>query len=486
MDITTLQARYSLFALGFCLLLLAGLVLNVALYGLNWSCLVVFVLGIALAAGMYFSTRRWLRPLAQLNRIALEISEGRFDSRITGIAATDEMGRLCWNVNDMLDQLEPYFREVETAFKCASDARHWRRCQPAGLHGAFRTNMENLNVSLDAMARTTQEQMRNQLISLVQGLSSRSLTSNLASSQADLVAIAEKMKTVVEEANRTNTDAQASETSVAAVVRQLAEIADKVDHASHASAELNARGSEIQEAVALINGIADQTNLLALNAAIEAARAGEAGRGFAVVADEVRKLAENTKSASESIGRIMDGLMREAATMLEDSSAMLSITGKSSTVVSEVADRFRQFAASAGTTLSKANHVMDQSFASLIKVDHMIYKQRTYMALNSGGEEQYAKPVSVDSTACRLGKWYYEGDGKARFGTVSSYRDMEQPHAQVHRNAHAVLQLIGQGWENNIGLQHEIYNHLEEMERGSDGVVETINRMVADKYSTGA
>jgi methyl-accepting chemotaxis protein len=481
MDRFPLLFRYRLIGAGFAFFLLANFAITVIVDGFHWLPLIVLVLGLALIARMLQVTSRWLAPLAQFDAIAREVAAGKFDSRITGYSDTNEIGRLCWNLNDMLDQLETYFRDVDVAFKSTAESKFHRRMQTTGLRGTFGNNLNSINGCLETIATTNHQHMRNQLMSRVQALNAANLLGNLASSQADLVAITEHMKTVVEEANRTSADAQTSEAAVKVVVSQLGDMTHRVEQSAQTIGELNARGQEIQHAVALINDIADQTNLLALNAAIEAARAGEAGRGFAVVADEVRKLAENTKNASESIGRVMGNLMRETQTMLDDSAAMSEMAHGAAGVVGELAERFRQFASSAVNTLTKTSQGMEKSFASLIKVDHMIYKQRTYMALNSSGDEQYVKAVKVDWHGCRLGKWYYEGDGKARFGGGASYADMEKPHADVHRCAQSILPIIAQAWEKSPALQEELYSNLECMERGSAGVMETIDRMVTEK-----
>lgn len=138
---------------------------------------------------------------------------------------------------------------------------------------------------------------------------------------------------------------------------ELQEIARKVDGASSGIQELAERSREIDGIVQVIKEIADQTNLLALNAAIEAARAGEQGRGFAVVADEVRKLAERSSKATDEITAMIRAIQADTTGVVESMQAVKPQVARGVEVAEEAGHSLQEISQGAGKTLENIKEV---------------------------------------------------------------------------------------------------------------------------------
>ena len=245
------------------------------------------IVGVGLAFGI---ARSILRPVRSLAASLREIADGDGDlTARVNVKSTDEIGVLATNFNRFVENLHGIIGEVRSATESV-----------AGASAEIAASAEEMATGLNQ-----QEQQSQAVAAAVEEMSQ------------SVREVARKSSDAASAATQSKGAAETGGSVVGQTVSEMRAIAEEVGSGAESVNALGRKGEQIGEIIAVINDIADQTNLLALNAAIEAARAGEHGRGFAVVADEVRKLAERTTEATEEVSRSIREIQTDTASAVE-------------------------------------------------------------------------------------------------------------------------------------------------------------------------
>lgn len=443
----------------------------------QWGLLVVSALFLfyLLGSALVSKSNKDDELLNKLDLVVTEVAAGESNNRVVGIERDDKLGQVAWHLNDSLDQLETFFREVKTSFDYVSQGKYFRRPISSGLHGEYKSVMERLNASLGTIIENQRDAGKNELLGKLADLNTEKLLRDLAHAEQNLAAVNDELSGVQALAEDTAVRAQKNSAEIGPVLSNITNLNNIISETDRTVAELSGRTGDISKLIQLITDIAEQTNLLALNAAIEAARAGEQGRGFAVVADEVRALAESTKKATQEITPVIKSFNDESKAMLKNTEMMKKIADESSGVIAEFEKDLQSFSGTAQTSAQRLSAASDHCFITLAKLEHILYKQNSYRSLEAGPDSNEWRIAASDCDNGRLARWCREGDG-----IKSACVELREPYKQVYAQVHAVLELVKDGsWQQNTETLEVILQAFQNLEKSSTEALKLMQNQLA-------
>ena len=342
--------------------------------------------------------RRVGNPIEHLMNEAGKIADGDLRGKAV-VAAHDEMGALGGSLNHMIENLRKVIGHVNDMSEQVAAAS------------------EELTASAEQSAQAS-HMVADSVVSIAEGASEQAIEAgNIQATAEDVTQHAQKIvtdtNTVLQNAVAAKDKINGGRQSIQEAVAQMNNITASTDSIRSSIEKLDMSSKKIADIVQMITGIAEQTNLLALNAAIEAARAGEAGRGFAVVADEVRKLAESSNQSSQQIAQLVQGNLQDMKLAVEASaSGAQSVQAGIETVqsadmvfkdiVAVIDDLTEQIQsiASGIDTMARENEQMLQASVNIAKTSGKNSDEA--QSVSAAGQEQRASMHEISDAARSL------------------------------------------------------------------------------------